>query len=88
MAETVADFLVERLMEWGVSRIYGYPGDGINGITAALRRGGYGCDFVQVRHEEAPSSQGRYWEMHDFLFDNQRHLEDMPEIRDWTWTEE
>ena len=52
MAETVADFLVERLMEWGVSRIYGYPGDGINGITAALRKGGHGCDFVQVRHEE------------------------------------
>ena len=53
MAETVADFLIERLMEWGVSRIYGYPGDGINGITAALRKGGHGCDFVQVRHEEA-----------------------------------
>jgi pyruvate dehydrogenase (quinone) len=52
MAETVADFLIERLMEWGVSRIYGYPGDGINGITTALRRGGHGCDFVQVRHEE------------------------------------
>jgi pyruvate dehydrogenase (quinone) len=52
MAETVADFLIERLMEWGVSRIYGYPGDGINGITAALRKGGHGCDFVQVRHEE------------------------------------
>ena len=29
MAETVVDFLIERLMEWGVSRIYGYPGDGI-----------------------------------------------------------
>jgi pyruvate dehydrogenase (quinone) len=53
MAETVADFLIERLEEWGVSRIYGYPGDGINGITTALRRGGHGCDFVQVRHEEA-----------------------------------
>lgn len=52
MARTVADFLVERLMEWGVTRIYGYPGDGINGITTALRRGGHGCDFVQVRHEE------------------------------------
>jgi pyruvate dehydrogenase (quinone) len=54
MAEkTVADFLIERLMEWGVCRIYGHPGDGINGITAALRKGGHGCDFVQVRHEEA-----------------------------------
>jgi pyruvate dehydrogenase (quinone) len=29
MAETVADFLIERLMEWGVTRIYGYPGGGI-----------------------------------------------------------
>ena len=51
MAETVADFLIERLEEWGVSRIYGYPGDSINGITTALRRGGHGCEFVQVRHE-------------------------------------
>jgi hypothetical protein len=39
MAETVADFPVEPLIEWWVSRIYGYPGDGINGITTALRRG-------------------------------------------------
>jgi pyruvate dehydrogenase (quinone) len=57
MAETVADFLIERLTEWGVRRIYGYPGDGINGITTALRRasergGGGGIDFIQVRHEE------------------------------------
>jgi hypothetical protein len=36
MAETIADFLIERLIEWGVARNYGYPGDGINGITAAL----------------------------------------------------
>lgn len=59
MADTVADFLIERLKEWGISRIYGYPGDGINGITAALRRAGDaasgGMDFVQVRHEEAAS---------------------------------
>jgi thiamine pyrophosphate-dependent acetolactate synthase large subunit-like protein len=46
MAETVADFPVEPLIEWWVSRIYGYPGGGINGITTALRRGGHGCDFV------------------------------------------
>jgi hypothetical protein len=36
MAETIADFLIERLIEWGVARNYGFPGDGINGITAAL----------------------------------------------------
>jgi pyruvate dehydrogenase (quinone) len=56
MAETVADFVIERLTEWGVRRIYGYPGDGINGITTALRRAserdGGGIDFIQVRHEE------------------------------------
>jgi pyruvate dehydrogenase (quinone) len=40
MADTVVAFVIEHLMEWGVSRIYGYPGDGINGITAALCKGG------------------------------------------------
>jgi hypothetical protein len=34
----ILDFLIEHFMEWGVSRIYGYPADGINGITAALLR--------------------------------------------------
>ena len=48
----VGDFLVERLSEWGIERIYGYPGDGINGIMGALARHG-GVDFVQVRHEES-----------------------------------
>jgi pyruvate dehydrogenase (quinone) len=49
----VADVLVDRLAEWGVRRIYGYPGDGINGLTSALRRAGDRFEFVQVRHEEA-----------------------------------
>lgn len=40
MSTTVADFLVGRLREWGVERIYGYPGDGINGILGALNRPG------------------------------------------------
>ena len=38
MADNVSDFLLERLREWGVERIYGYPGDGINGILGALNR--------------------------------------------------
>ena len=38
MAATVSDFMLERLSEWGVDRIYGYPGDGINGILGALAR--------------------------------------------------
>ena len=38
MAETVGDFFVEPLHQWGVRRIYGYPGDGINGVFGALQR--------------------------------------------------
>jgi pyruvate dehydrogenase (quinone) len=52
MAETVSDFMVQRLQEWGISRIYGYPGDGISGLTAALRKAGDKPRFVQARHEE------------------------------------
>ncbi|WP_312387505.1 thiamine pyrophosphate-requiring protein [Pseudomonas sp.] len=51
MAITVSDFLVERLRQWGVTRIFGYPGDGINGVFGALRRAGP-IEFVQCRHEE------------------------------------
>jgi pyruvate dehydrogenase (quinone) len=53
MADTVADFIFERLAEWGVRRIYGYPGDGINGMTMALRMAGDRFEFIQVRHEES-----------------------------------
>ena len=52
MAENVADFLIARLHEWGVRRIYGYPGDGINGIIGALDRARDKIEFVQARHEE------------------------------------
>ena len=52
MARTVADFLLERLSAWGVRRIYGYPGDGINGLLGALNRAGDRFEFVQARHEE------------------------------------
>jgi pyruvate dehydrogenase (quinone) len=48
---TVGDFLLERLAQWGVRRIYGYPGDGINGIMGAFGRAP-GMKFVQARHEE------------------------------------
>ncbi|WP_421379846.1 thiamine pyrophosphate-requiring protein [Paraburkholderia sp. DD10] len=67
MAQTVSDFIVERLHAWGVRRIYGYPGDGINGMFGALNRfqskqkhdrnnrtgdSDQGIQFIQVRHEE------------------------------------
>jgi pyruvate dehydrogenase (quinone) len=55
MAKMTSDFLVQRLKAWGVTRIYGYSGDGINGVLGALQRldeDGKGIDFVQVRHEE------------------------------------
>ena len=52
MAQTVGDFLVERLHEWGVRRIYGYPGDGINGVFGALNRAEGKIEFIQARHEE------------------------------------
>ncbi|MBV9008005.1 MAG: thiamine pyrophosphate-requiring protein [Verrucomicrobia bacterium] len=52
MAEQVSDFLVKRLAAWGIKRIYGFPGDGINGIMGALQRAGDLLKFVQVRHEE------------------------------------
>jgi pyruvate dehydrogenase (quinone) len=55
MSETVGDFLVKRLSAWGVDRIFGYPGDGISGILAALDRAGNEPEFVQVRHEEMAS---------------------------------
>ena len=48
---TVGDFLLKRLAQWGVERVYGYPGDGINGIIGAFGRTD-DIEFVQARHEE------------------------------------
>jgi pyruvate dehydrogenase (quinone) len=53
MGQTVSDFLLERLDAWGVDRIFGYPGDGINGLMGAFGRRSRTMEFVQVRHEEA-----------------------------------
>jgi pyruvate dehydrogenase (quinone) len=52
MSKTAADFMLERLQEWRIDRIYGYPGDGINGILGALGRHTDEIEFVQARHEE------------------------------------
>ncbi len=49
---TVADFLLRRLSQWGIKRVFGYPGDGINGLIGAVGRAGERLEFIQVRHEE------------------------------------
>ena len=52
MAQTVGDFIVSRLYAWGVHRMFGYPGDGINGVFGALNRASDKIEFIQARHEE------------------------------------
>lgn len=52
MAQTVGDFIVSRLHSWGVRRMFGYPGDGINGVFGALNRASDKIEFIQARHEE------------------------------------
>ncbi len=61
---TVSDAFVARLIEWGVRRIYGFPGDGVNGVLGALRRKKERIEFIQVAHEElagmAATAQGKF----------------------------
>ncbi|AWM87330.1 thiamine pyrophosphate-requiring protein [Microvirga sp. 17 mud 1-3] len=52
MARTVGDFIVQRLGEWGVRLVFGYPGDGINGVFGAMNRADGAITFIQARHEE------------------------------------
>ncbi len=52
MGQTVGDFLLERVSEWGIRRIYGFPGDGINGLMGAMARMDDQFDYIRVRHEE------------------------------------
>ena len=52
MSKTVGDFVIERLGEWGIEILFGYPGDGINGVFAALQKADCPIKFVQARHEE------------------------------------
>ena len=53
MAKTVGDYLIQRLQEWGITRVFGYPGDGINGVLGALNRAKEAIQFIQTRHEES-----------------------------------
>lgn len=52
MSETIADIMLARLREWGVKQVFGYPGDGINGLLSAWQRAENNPQFVQARHEE------------------------------------
>ncbi|MCS3758713.1 thiamine pyrophosphate-requiring protein [Bradyrhizobium centrosematis] len=48
----VSEFVWHRLSEWGLRRVYGYPGDGVGGLDVAIERARDVIDYVQVRHEE------------------------------------
>jgi pyruvate dehydrogenase (quinone) len=50
-----AQFILKRLTEWGIRRVYGYPGDGINGLMGAFHEVGDELEFIQTRHEEIAS---------------------------------
>ena len=52
MAMNVSEYVWQRLGEWGLKRVYGYPGDGVGGLDVALERAHETMQYVQVRHEE------------------------------------
>jgi len=52
MAQNVSDFIWHRLSEWGLKRVYGYPGDGVGSLDVALEKAKEIMEYVQVRHEE------------------------------------
>ncbi|MCC2642370.1 MAG: ydaP [Nitrospira sp.] len=53
MSTTVADLLVQRLIDWGIDTLFSLPGDGINGIYEALRKHQDKIKLILVRHEES-----------------------------------
>ncbi len=52
MSMNVSEFVWHRLHEWGLRRVYGYPGDGVGGLDVALQKAGDSLQYIQVRHEE------------------------------------
>ena len=52
MSGNVSEFIWRRLSEWGLKRVYGYPGDGVGGLDVALEKAKDFMEYVQVRHEE------------------------------------
>ncbi|WP_249012124.1 thiamine pyrophosphate-requiring protein [Conexibacter sp. DBS9H8] len=57
MSQTVGERILRRLIAWGIPRVYGYPGDGINGILGGFHAVGDELEFIQTRHEELASFQ-------------------------------
>ncbi len=52
MSQSVSDFIIERLGQWNIRRLFGYPGDGIDGLMGAVDRASKSLDYIRVRHEE------------------------------------
>ena len=52
MGMNVSEFVWRRLGEWGLNRVYGYPGDGVGGLDLALEKAKDSMEYIQVRHEE------------------------------------
>ena len=52
MSMNVSEFVWHRLQEWGLKRVYGYPGDGVGGLDVALEKTKDSLQYIQVRHEE------------------------------------
>src|ERR1700744_5074370 len=48
----VSEYVWHRLQEWGLHRVYGYPGDGVGGLDVALEKTKDSMQYIQVRHEE------------------------------------
>src|SRR3569833_1956142 len=66
MAQTVGDYLLQRLREWGGEQVFAYPGDGINGLVASFGKADNQPRFVQARHEEmAAFAAGGYAKLSD-----------------------
>ena len=55
MSQTVASYMLSRLRAWDVKHVFGYPGDGINGLMGAWHEHEDELEFIQCRHEEVAS---------------------------------
>ena len=75
---TVADVIVYRLQARGVSRVYGYSGDGINGVLDAIRRSDGRLSFVQARHEKSAAfmvaGEAKYARLLEAYVEIEQHL--------------